>query len=171
MNIFFLDYDPRICAQSHVDKHVVKMILEYAQLLSTAHRVLDGQQLPSKRYVLPDTRESKLYSATHINHPSAVWVRQSDSNYMFLWELLREVCAEYTHRYSKIHKVQREGLLADLHHIPRSIHRGVFTPPTPCMPDTYKVPGNEIQSYKNYYLADKVKLFSWKQRDRPEWIK
>ncbi len=42
MNIFYLDSDPRICAQMHNDKHCVKMILEYAQLLSTAHRVIDG---------------------------------------------------------------------------------------------------------------------------------
>ena len=42
MNIFYLHNDPQIAAQMHCDKHVVKMILEYAQLLSTAHHELDG---------------------------------------------------------------------------------------------------------------------------------
>jgi len=42
MNIFYLDKDPIKSAEMHCDKHVVKMIIEYAQLLSTAHRVLDG---------------------------------------------------------------------------------------------------------------------------------
>ena len=44
MNIFFLNTDPKVCAQEHLDKHVVKMIVEYAQLMSTAHRLLDGNQ-------------------------------------------------------------------------------------------------------------------------------
>ena len=81
MNIFYLHNDPKICAEQHCDKHVVKMILEYAQLLSTAHRVLDGTMYyePSrrtgrmvKRYYLKDQRKD-LYQATHMNHPSAVW--------------------------------------------------------------------------------------------------
>jgi hypothetical protein len=84
MNIFYLDHDAERCAEMHNDKHVVKMILEYAQLLSTAHRVLDGTIIdrlsPSgrkqKAYLLADNRESSLYSATHINHPSAVWVKK-----------------------------------------------------------------------------------------------
>ena len=95
MNIFYLHNDPKICAEMHVDKHCVKMILEYAQLLSTAHRVLDGTLVngysktgrKQKRYVLPDDRDSVLYSATHINHPSAVWVRKSDANYAWQRQL------------------------------------------------------------------------------------
>jgi tRNA U34 5-carboxymethylaminomethyl modifying enzyme MnmG/GidA len=98
------------------------MILEYAQLLSTAHRVLDG--VLSTRidfsgrkktvYALADNRDTVLYSATHINHPSAVWVRQSAQNYMWLAELLEECCKEYTHRYDKVHKVERDGLMQAL---------------------------------------------------------
>ena len=93
MNIFYLNPDPKICAQEHISKHVVKMIIEYAQLLSTAHRIIDGTLSVSlsetgrkqKRYVLPDERESILYLSTHSNHPSAVWVRQSDANYNWLY--------------------------------------------------------------------------------------
>jgi len=85
MNIFYLDPDPQICAEMHNNKHCVKMILEYAQLLSTAHRVLDGVITEGvsptgrkrKSYVLSDARENILYSATHINHPSAIWVRKT----------------------------------------------------------------------------------------------
>ena len=47
MNIFYLDKEVVPCAQMHLDKHCVKMILEYAQLLSTAHRVLDGMEMVS----------------------------------------------------------------------------------------------------------------------------
>ena len=89
MNIFYLHYDTKKCAEMHVDKHCVKMILEYAQLLSTAHRVLDGRESitlslsgrKKKVWTIDDHRNNVLYSATHINHPSAIWVRQSLENY------------------------------------------------------------------------------------------
>jgi hypothetical protein len=89
MNIFYVHPDPVICAQQHVDKHVVKMILEYAQLLSTAHRVLDGsisvgvsdKGRKKTSYKLADDRDAVLYSATHLNHPSAKWARHSLANY------------------------------------------------------------------------------------------
>ena len=112
MNIFYLHPDPKTCAEYHVDKHCVKMILETCQLLSTAHRVLDGVETMAKsktgrnvkRWVLPDNRETIVYSATHMNHPSAVWCRQNRDNYYWLWCLLKSLCDEYTYRYGKIHK-------------------------------------------------------------------
>jgi hypothetical protein len=179
MNIFYLDNNPRQCAEMHVDKHCVKMILEYAQLLSTAHRVLDGiltvglseSGRKRKQYILSDKREQMLYSATHTNHPSAIWVRHSNQNYMWLAELLEELCWEYTYRYGKIHKVERDGLMQLLkNEFPRNIPIGPFTEPTPAMPDHYKVAGDSIQSYKNYYLGDKQRMFSWKSRPQPVWI-
>ena len=179
MNIFYLDNDPKTCAQMHVDKHCVKMILEYAQLLSTAHRVLDGTLTDSysktgrkqKRYVLSDFRDSVLYTATHINHPSAVWVRKNVQNYMWLAELLEELCVEYTYRYGKTHKVESIGLMQLLKNtFPKNLPIGPFTEPTPAMPDHYKVAGDSIQSYKNYYLGDKTRMFSWKNRSQPTWI-
>ena len=107
MNIFWLDKDPVENARMHHDKHVVKMILEYAQLLSTAHRLLDGTQLSTtsasgrkkKVWQLPDHRDSVLYSATHTNHPSAVWARDNYHNYKRLYALFVATCDEYTHRY------------------------------------------------------------------------
>lgn len=179
MNIFYLDNDPRTCAEMHVDKHCVKMILEYAQLLSTAHRVLDGHLMVGVSYagrkytswILSDQRHDILYKSTHINHPSAIWVRQSKRNYMWLTELLDKLCSEYTHRYEKVHKVERMGLMELLkNQFPKNLPIGLFTEPPPAMPDHYKIAGDAIQSYKNYYLGDKQRLFSWKKRERPSWI-
>jgi hypothetical protein len=160
----------------HVDKHCVKMILEYAQLLSTAHRVLDGIQViglsksgrKQTRYELPDNRDDILYSATHINHPSAIWVRQSQANYIWLYELFGWLCNEYTYRYGKHHATTR--LDSELMIPPKNITLGDFTEPTPAMPDHYKVAGDSIQSYKNYYLGDKQRMFSWKNRETPSFI-
>jgi hypothetical protein len=183
VNIFYLDKNPQKCAEMHVDKHCVKMILEYAQLLSTAHRVLDGvltdglSQSGRKRklYVLNDSRDTILYYATHVNHPSAVWCRQSDSNYMWLAELLEECCKEYFYRYGKIHKVESSGLMQSLKNIfPKNIPNKPFTEPTPAMPDECKVPGNSLVSYHNYYNINKQHLWSWKakinSRPVPKWL-
>lgn len=181
MNIFYLSHSPEQCAAMHNDKHTVKMVLEYAQLLSTAHRVLDGRRvvglskLNRKRtyYSLPDDRDGVLYSATHINHPSAVWVRQSYENYVWLHKLLHHLCKEYTLRYGKVHKVESSDLLHALYLPPDALNptRGVisFSQPTPAMPDTYKVPGDSIASYRNYYNGGKQHLASWKVRGVPSW--
>ena len=160
----------------HNDKHVVKMILEYAQLLSTAHRILDGQLTESvsksgrkaKRYKLFDARESVLYTATHSNHPSAVWTRRSLANYQWLFNLFSECLKEYTHRYNKQHATQRlQPYLSDP---PKGIKVDVFTQPTPAMPDSYRVIGDSIKSYRKYYLADKVSISRWTNREMPKWF-
>jgi hypothetical protein len=179
MNIFYLDNNAKTCAEYHCDKHVVKMILEYAQLLSTAHRVLDGTIVighsktgrKQKRYVLSDFRDNLYYSATHINHPSAQWVRKSNHNYMWLAELLEECCKEYTYRYGKVHKVESIGLMQSLkNNFPKNIPDVPFTQPTPAMPDDCKVTGNSLKSYRNYYSQNKVHLAKWKNRNVPEWF-
>lgn len=176
MNIFYLDRDPVKAAQMHVDKHCVKMILETAQLLSTAHRVLDGEPIIGKsttgrnvkRWILSEPRESVLYHATHINHPSAVWVRQSKNNYVWLYDLFAALLYEYTYRYGKTHKCT--SMLDALAEIPYNLADTDFTEPTPAMPDQYKVPGNSVQSYHNYYNGEKQRMFSWKKRDVPSFI-
>ena len=177
MNIFYLDKDPKICAEMHVDKHCVKMILEYAQLLSTAHRVLDGTQLTrlsktgrkQTAFVLSDDRELVLYTATHINHPSAIWVRQSEQNYRWLFGLFCELLKEYTYRYGRLHACER--LVTTLGRPPKNIDMETkFTEPTPAMPDDYKVAGDSIASYHNYYLGDKTRMFAWKNRPVPKWV-
>jgi hypothetical protein len=180
MNIFYLDHDTKSCAASHVDKHCVKMILEYAQLLSTAHRVLDGspRKQPTAtgrmmtRWTLKNTElDGLLYTATHVNHPSAVWVRSSVQNYQWLATLLYSLCKEYTFRYRKIHKIEATGLMkALLSHLPKNIASTGFTQPTPAMPIEYKVEGDSKLSYRNYYVGAKSKMFAWKNRPAPRWI-
>ena len=98
MNIFYLNKSFRQTAKDHCDKHVVKMILETAQLLSTAHRVLDGDEYADR---------VNLYKATHKNHPSAVWVRSNKEAYDWTYMLLVQLCKEYTKRYNKEHKTAR----------------------------------------------------------------
>lgn len=179
MNIFYLNENPKQCAQEHLDKHVVKMILEYAQLLSTAHRMLDGEQYIDsssgrkiKRWKLDNPQlEKLLFKASHINHPSAIWCRKNVQNYMWLAELLEETCNEYTHRYGKVHSVQASGLMQSLkNNFPKNLPIGPFTEPTPAMPDDCKVPGDSLQSYKNYYIQKKRLFAKWTNRVMPSWF-
>lgn len=176
MNIFYLDPDPRTCAQMHNDKHVVKMIIEYAQLMSTAHRFLDGEEYYAltangrkiKRWRMKDERyENGLMKASHINHPSGIWLRKSKQNYIWLNTMWQYLMKEYTHRYGKHHSCEKYMPL--LYPWPLNIPNGYFTEPTPAMPDIYKVKGNSIQSYMNYYIGAKNHLASWKKREVPSW--
>ena len=166
MNIFFLHLDPKKCAEMHVDKHTVKMILESVQLLCSAHHLH-----PCENYKPP-------YKLTHKNHPSAIWTRKSKKNYLWLVSLTRELCKEYTYRYDKIHKC--EQYLDDLEKNIPNIEDLEFTPPLPAMPDIYKTKltndinkdiDNVIESYRQYYFFEKSDLFSWKKRETPEFIK
>ena len=181
MNIFYLDHNPVEAARSHLDKHVVKMILEYAQLLSTAHRVLDGvltvglskSGRKRKQYVLNDQRDQVLYSATHINHPSAVWVRQNKANYDFLYALFVSTCDEYTYRYGKTHLTDSK-LREALHEFPKNIYSDdklhVWHGPTPAMPDECKITGDHLASYRKYYIDKKADMAMWTNREPPEWF-
>ena len=151
------------------------MIIEYAQLMSTAHRILDGDEYTDltangrkiKRWRLSDDREQALMKASHINHPSAVWARASDLNYTWLYNMWRCLLTEYTYRYDKVHACARlETLLAK---IPNNIKTGFFTEPTPAMPDDVKVLGDSLKSYRNYYTKNKIHLAKWKKRPVPDW--
>jgi len=175
MNIFYLHEDPATCAEMHVDKHCVKMIVEYAQLLSTTHRVLDGTEVVElgksgrkvKRWRLSDEREKDLYLACHINHPSSIWLRKSDKNYKYLFFLYSHLCDEYTYRYEKIHKT--ESLKSWLSTLPNNIPTGNFTQPTPAMPEDCKIVGNSLTSYRKYYIQNKSHIAKWKKRSIPDW--
>lgn len=185
MNIFALDSNPKLAAQYHVDKHVVKMILESCQLLSTAHRLLDGEFFVGKthtgrnikRWNLPDpSLNDFIYSATHVNHPSAIWCRDNISQYLWLAHLTKELCIEYTYRYGKTHKCEQIGLVNwFLNNVPKNIKlNDSFVLPTPAMPDDCKVAGDVVTSYRKYYFNHKQRMHSWcgkiKNRDVPYWI-
>ena len=144
MNIFRLHDDPEIAAAMHCDKHVVKMILETAQLLSSAHWMSDS---------------SAPYRLTHKNHPSSKWTRQSIQHYRWLIDLGLHLCEEYTYRYDKIHKTQSiiEWLSANEPNIPDD----GFVHPPQCMPDYCKL-DDTVLAYRNYYISEKSKFAKWK---------
>jgi len=178
MNIFYVDSNPNIAAQCLVDKHCVKMILESAQLLSTAHRVLDGEQYVDqtqtgrkvKRWRLNDARENIMYSATHTNHPSAVWCRRSIENYSWLVDHMFALMDEYQYRYEKIHKVKSSGLGFHLQSPPYNLKDWDFTIPPSAMAPEYIISDNPIENYRQYYKRAKIHLHAWKKREKPDWL-
>jgi hypothetical protein len=154
MNIFYLDRDPLVCAQMHCDKHVVKMIVETAQLLSTAAREYGC------------TAES-LYKSTHKNHPSAVWVRQSAQHYEYALHLLYYLLLEYTWRYKKQHKTI--DLLSDLITARQVIpDNGWISDPPQCMPDDC-MGYDTVAAYRKYYITHKAHFATWKSTKAPYW--
>lgn len=181
MNIFYLSDDPKRAAQEHVDRHVVKMILETAQLLCTTHRFLDGVETPTikptkagkpksvKKYVLDNPQlDQLLYSTTHINHPCTIWARTSINNYMWLYQLFVALCDEYTFRYGKKHKC--DLLFRDvLSHPPINISSGNLTTPAQAMPEKYRH-NNPIVAYRQYYIAEKAPFAKWSKRTPPAWF-
>ena len=180
MNIFYFKSDPEQCGKEHCDKHCVKQILEYAQLLCTAHRVLDGKESigisksgrKQKVWTLDPQRDSILYKASHVNHPSNEWTRDCSGNYLWLYQLWHHLCQEYTHRYDKIHTTSK--LDEYLKYTPKKIKLGYFSPPWRAMPDQYKVPkevpGYCEKSYQAYFNGEKQHIASWKKRNTPEWF-
>ena len=159
MNIFYLDKDPREISEMQCDKHCVKMILESAQMLSTAHRILDGDEYADKH---------KLYKATHKNHPSTVWTRASSGNYNWHFDLFKAMLGEYTFRYGKLHKCM--DLFRSLENWPTNIPRKEFTSPPQCMPEEYKCE-DTVQAYRNYYKGEKSGFAKWKAREVPTWFR
>ncbi len=164
MNIFYLDRDPEIAAQMLCDKHVVKMILESAQMLSTAHRVLDGDEYADR---------VGLYKMAHKNHPSTIWVRHSYQNYKWLYTHMIALMQEYTYRYGKHHATER--LIEPLGNFPIGLREAfknsfkTYTDPPQCMPDHCK---NEdtVSAYQTYYIIEKSNFATWKRRNTPEWF-
>lgn len=178
MNIFYLHHDPRTCAQMHVDRHVTKMIVEYSQLLSTAHRVLDGVATIEKnraghkmtRYYFHDERDEIVYKAAMVNHPSTKWTRANKSNYLWLHSLLVELLAEYKHRYNnKAHA--SEPVIAWLAQPPQNIPEGEFFQPYLAMDDEFRISNDAIINYRNYYIHGKQHLVTYTKRDMPDWLK
>lgn len=156
MNIFYLSHDVKQCAEWHVDKHVVKMIMEYAQLLSTAHHVLDGSNAIAG-----------LLKKTHENHPCAKWARESSGNYEWLYSMFCAVLDEKVYRYTKPHMY--ENLREPLSNLPKNIHIGNFTNPPAAVGEAIKYE-DIIETYKSYYRIEKTHLHAWKKRERPEWL-
>lgn len=179
MNRFVLDEDPVAAAQMHCDKHVVKMILEEAQMLSTAHRVIDHFAIHTHRphgkrsrteWVLGDNAlDGLLYRSTHVNHPCSAWVRASSANYDWARRLLRALSDEYTYRYGREHAVRSSGLEAALSTPPSKIRVGPLTPHPLAMPDEHKQ-ASAVDSYRELYFEKKRRFAKWERgRPAPSW--
>jgi hypothetical protein len=153
MNIFILDWDLKKCAEYHLDKHVTKLCIEYAQLLCSAHWMC-GNEAP--------------YKLTHKNHPCSIWTRNCIENYIWLCDLGLEVCKEYTYRYDKVHKSQAIIEWCAVNK-PKLRYNGDITEHPLAMPIECKI-GDAVESYRNYYVTHKVSFAKWKKREKPQWF-
>ena len=173
MNIFVLHLNPYICAQMHCDKHVVKMIIESAQLLYTCCLIcgIIGNDIETFITTAPVTSKGTHgYRATHKNHPCCKWVRESVENYHWLVTMSKELCAEYTRRYKKIHATEKH--IDWLSYVCPAIPNIPMTPFAIAMPEECKC-NNEtdidpVKSYRNFYCAKK-KFARWTNVKIPIW--
>ena len=156
MNIFFIDKCPIKSAQQLCDKHVVKMVLETAQMCSTAmHEWGFARHL------------KHVYKVAYKNHPMTVWVRDNQHNLAWAVTHGLEIGKEYTRRYGKVHKSTKvleemdDGWIHDDY--------DTHTTPPQCMPDQFKC-DDYVEAYRNYYRTDKAHILQWTGRPVPEWI-
>ena len=156
MNIFVLDYNPELCAQYHCDKHVVKMILESAQILCSA--------LAQQGFVVP-------YGITHAYHPCVKWAMAARENRAWLIRLAKALNHEYMWRYRKSipHKSMGAVKIAEACEQKRSAYSNK-TAFVQAMPEKYKISGNPVKAYRNYYLGEKMHFAKWTRRGIPYWI-
>lgn len=194
MNIFALSSSAYESAWHMCDKHIVKMPVETAQMLSTVHRILDGQEYSDyskngrkiKRWSHPIDRlssdgKSLLYQATMMNHPCTVWARETLGNYIWLTEHGKALCLEYTRRYNRKH-ASESVIRWCIDNWPKNIDSNSYSKKTPfaqAMPDQYKVPGDAVLAYRSYYLGEKASFAKWKKGigsikgrhlNQPEWF-
>jgi hypothetical protein len=200
MNIFILDKDPVQAAQLQCDKHVVKMVVESAQMLSTAHRLLDGQETrkPSKSgktmrkyydlYLGQDDLEMEtlLMANVHEKHPCTIWSMINTANYDWHWQHLNALCKEYTYRYAtekepyKMHSVERINptigisLLGMLRTHPRNLPKSNQMTPFPLAMKSNPecmFEGDPVRSYQAFYQTKQERFkMAWTKRSIPEWF-
>ena len=180
MNIFILNSDPIIAAQEQCDKHVVKMIVESGQMLSTAHRMLDGtvERRPSKSgkttvnyYKLPDEREDIMYKAVHFNHPCSIWSRESTDNYKWHYRHFIALCDEYTYRYGKVHSTDTK-LRKPLSYMPYNMPQTESTPFRLAMQSNPECMFEDaVKSFRAFYHTKQERFkMDWSKRPIPEWF-
>ncbi|MHC9512179.1 pyrimidine dimer DNA glycosylase/endonuclease V [Kangiella sp. M94] len=153
MNIFVLDKNIKLCAEFHCDQHVVKMILESVQMLCTA--------LNKKGFETP-------YKSTHAKHPCVLWVEHSYSNFVWLTELTKALNAEYRYRFNKTHDHKSMNVLAQVEKL-KYPDLGL-TEFAQAMPEQYKVKGNAVAAYRNFYRGEKLSFAKWTKRPMPKWF-
>jgi hypothetical protein len=164
LNIFYVDSDPLLAAQALCNKHVVKQILESAQILCTVHRYYNSDPRPSMY------ENVKFYKSTHVHHPVIRWCQENLANYNWLAQHATDLCKEYTYRYNKKHQSQNIITLCGLFY-PLGIKIGVpQTKPALAMPNEYK-DEDPVKAYRRYYTEYKRNTIQmkWTKRNPPEW--
>lgn len=180
MNIFAIDFCPITSAQMQCDKHVVKMCTESAQMLSTAHRMIDGKE--TKRLSISGKRMVKYYEhpeyddvlmkAVHFNHPCTVWTRETNNNYNWHFIHWKALCEEYTYRYRKVHKSWRD-LSEILQRPPNKIPVGYLKPRPFAIGEVAEEDYHKpVEAYRRFYMTKQTQFnMLWqKGRARPEWF-
>ncbi|OPL18422.1 MAG: hypothetical protein AVO35_05565 [Candidatus Aegiribacteria sp. MLS_C] len=153
MNIFVLDRDVRRCSMYHSDRHVVKMVLESAQMLCT---VLHGKGIDAP------------YRPTHEHHPCTLWTGRSLSNWLWLRDLALALNEEYRYRYDRS-RDHASGAVVKQLPVPRLDDKGL-TGFAQAMPEEYRIPGDPVAAYRRYYMSEKSRFAKWTKRDIPEWF-
>lgn len=151
MNIFILDNDMIKNVEAYNDKHIVKMILESAQILSTVVR-LNGID--------------EGYKITHKNHPCVKWANKSLDNWLYLKKLTKVMHKEWQYRYNHIKHHKSFDVVSNLS-IPNLPKIGI-TEFVSCVPDECKV-GSVVDNYRKYYIEHKAHLAKWTKREVPTW--
>lgn len=156
MNIFALSIDPFQAASMQCDKHVVKMTLESAQILSTVMHLEGNSALAP-------------YRSTHVKHPAVTWSKEPNNRWWLFWHFCG-LLTEYTYRYNKVHACMKHK---DALRPTFNCTKSDFTPAdfVQCMPDVYKVPGDAISAYRAYYIGEKSRFARWKHGNQPSWWK
>ena len=159
MNIFFLDKTPSFSAQYLCDKHIPKMLLESAQMLSTA----------VQQYT--DTPEGILYKSAYPNHPMTKWVGENKANFKWALDNALWINNEYEYRFKKNHKSYRVIKNIIDFELMAHIPDGDMTTPPQCMPDEYKLRSDlYVSAYRDYYKGEKEYFAKWeKGRSQPKW--
>lgn len=167
MNIFFLSKKTSRCARWHCDKHVVKMILETAQLLYTAHWSLGEPDFSSAP--MRGDGELGYRSIRNPGHPSAVWTRASLVHYIWLANLGLALCEEYRHRFGDRRHACEEHLFWLYAHPPAELEDCGWTQPPQAMPETYRRT-DSVPAYRAYYREAKARMLTYTGRTRPHWL-
>jgi len=153
MNIFVLDFNIEKCARYHCDQHVVKMILESAQIACTA--------LNARGFTTP-------YKSTHVKHPCVLWAGTSFANLQWLKELARALNREYRYRYRRDEHHSSLAVIDQIEGL--TFESEGLTDFPQVMPEQYRVPGDPVQAYRNFYVGEKLRFARWTRRRRPAWI-
>lgn len=155
MNLFYLSSDPVQAARYHCDQHVRKMLIEYAQMMSTAHRVLDGD-------------DDRFYKKTHANHPTSVWVRSSRMSYFYTYNIWAECAAIYRESAGRDHATWSK--LSNLLLLPpMKIPDGPAGPPPQCMDECFKQ-DDTVLAYQAMYRDDKSRFATFKYNGTPYFM-